>query len=1120
MDSDNEDQALMKLNYAKKKGVNSYVRLQIFPDMLLNRGNISIKKINIKSSSNDNEIKENDENDNIIITSICNETFTPIFEDQTSLEIKGDETEIVRWLSTDKKKGKAIGEIWHRFTNSSNKELDESVSDKGFSDEDSEYDSKDTDSEEVYKDILIGTFEINLDFLVNRIGISNKMWVPIFLPKKIVEFFKEKNTYSLSSFQFLGASIQISINMEKGFDTGAIFNSDNGIGTSILNSDLSMSTSIKTQLAKFKVKVNKIYLPINDNSEDINNQMIYLKWESPEVNSNKNKSNIKVHNLINGNKRYYYSERKPIKSTYVEEEGIVTNISDMNYEQEIIINYNSNVIEKLRDNQFEIEIWKIESNSKDVKPIKIYIGSCFIDIYDLVLFNRKTHKKRSMKKKSIPIVGIFPLINPNSSYMYGSKIDLSIELNVKSRSRNNSFISNTSYDSKINNSLYLRENHNDQSKLSTSTIQSCLMNKDEPTNILDESLSSIPSSIITSDIIEINETKYKNKKYNIPTPKPNTKNYHNSYFEPSSTNNSFEIEIKPSINHSFKEPLKPKQNDDISENININIKNKNSRRTCKLNIVIERAFHITIPKLYNQLENSDSNSKDTTPYVFVSLEWKSNQGESKIYKTEIRHDSSPIWNYEFSIEQEVDESFIKTMQDTPLQFKVWHISNKLYNKKLMKKNNISLDFSPYNHYLIGIANIYIKPLLSCVLREMRGWYNIVDNDLNSNGTIGISIKPNDDFFSTCKNLSEQTNLLLEKKFSSITTPLYNSNSKDKLNNIFDRNDILKSESLIDNNVEFKLNNKDHNHINEMGDSFLSKKYPFTLSIDINNNNNNNYNIDYTSINDINNTKAYTSINNLNYTSLTPTSNSNISFLNLKNQLTEKLTELESIQKDMLSKLKPNIDWNYNNNITSTGYLSTNIKNDITVERNITSSFIPTNTINNNKSNNDDVVDDDDDVETDYLSVINKKLNSNNYNINRNTFSSSLSNEKINNITNEKENISSSPLNQLFNNEINNDNIFTSSLLNKKMEDNNNKTSFKQKLNINNNLSYSPKPTTLPSQSFISNKKPILDIDNEKEMSSFLKKNKEEIKIQTLSIDEVNNLIDVSNLLNGIIKNFV
>eukprot|EP00833_Pecoramyces_ruminatium_P015238 jgi/Orpsp1_1/1189270/evm.model.d7180000070738.1 len=201
------------------------------------------------------------------------------------------------------------------------------------------------------------------------------------------------------------------------------------------------------------------------------------------------------------------------------------------------------------------------------------------------------------------------------------------------------------------------------------------------------------------------------------------------------------------------------------------------------------------------------------------------------------------------------------MQDTPLQFKVWHIINKLYNSKITsKKNNLTSNFNPYNHYLIGSANISIKPLLSCVLREMRGWYNIIDNELNNNGTLGIFIRPNDNFFNKCKNISNKTNLLINTKFSSLTI---NNNYESKKSNLF-------------NNYKLdSIRNRDETELNIETDGKYHYEKRNSSSV-------------FESINNINK-----SFENINYESITPTTTtSNTSFLNLKAQLTEKLTELE------------------------------------------------------------------------------------------------------------------------------------------------------------------------------------------------------------------------------------
>ncbi|KAL6597612.1 hypothetical protein U3516DRAFT_482248, partial [Neocallimastix sp. 'constans'] len=889
--------------------------------MIINQSKSVIKRVVSKSSSkgnnnnkDNNEVNrsnDSNENDNIIITSICNETFTPIFEEKTSLEIQGDETEIIRWLSTDKKKGKAIGEIWHRFISindskkKSNHHYNDTHSEISY-DEDEDEDEEDEDENEVYKDILIGTFEINLDFLVNRAGIINKFWVPIYLPKKIVEFFKEKDNYSSSSLKFLGASIQISINMAKGFDLGAISYSDSRTGAT---SDISNASTAKRQLAKFKINVNKVFLPINDDSEYINQQTVYLKWESPEYGSSNLNTNdtIKLQ-LLNSNKRHYYSEQKQIKSTYLEDEGIVVDVSDLSYEQEILIDYNTNVIEKLRDNQFEIEVWKIGLKHNEEKPFKVYIGSCFVDIYNLVINNRKTRQKGPLKKKLLPISGMYPLVNPDSKYMYGSKIELRIELIIKSRSRSNSYMSNSSSSSKwttISNTINSNENYNPNMNHHHINSNSN-SNKEDSLEVINETISSITPSVVSSSILEINEPKYKNRQYKYSL----ERNHHRHRHQFIQINNRDTRDIYENL-------LK------IKDNTNLNINNINSNPTTfsssppsSIKIIIERAFHISIPKTYNSQWQED-NDEDSIPYVFVTLEWKYGGNEHKIYKTEICHDSSPLWNYEFNIPQEVNEEFFRIMQDNPLQFKVWHVRNNnddnnsnnklLYtNKQVHKKKNSStsdFNFNSYQHYLIGCANISIKPLLSCVLREMRGWYNITNDDSDTNnGTLGIFIRPSDYFFKKCKEISHKTNLLFEGNLSSSIS----NHSKNRLL-LLDQVNPYNMMMMMNSNFMQKLKNKNDDNEDDENlfkpNNFLSKsEVGPNLSTNIKQN------------------KTYSSIN---YDVITPTSPSNSSFLNLKAQLTEKLTELDVIQKDMLSKFQPkanvettnknDINYNYNNN---------------------------------------------------------------------------------------------------------------------------------------------------------------------------------------------------------------
>ncbi|ORX45429.1 hypothetical protein BCR36DRAFT_333301, partial [Piromyces finnis] len=858
--------------------------------MILKQSKSSIKRINsgIISTEKGNgrkktEKKIKDENDNIIITSICNETFTPIYDERTSLEIRGDETEIIRWLSTEKKKGKAIGEIWHRFTKNNNtyRNIKKITLETDYSDDDECED----DDKEIYKDILIGTFELNLDFLVNRAGIANKIWIPINLPKKIVEYFKEKNEYLLSTFKFLGASILISINMDKGFDIGAISLSESQNESDISSNDLSNISSSKTQLAKFRVKVNRVYLPLNNDSENINDETIYIRWASPEINKSKNYKSIHQYNNNNDNKmKRYYSEPKSVESNYNEEEGVVVNFSDIYYNKEIVFEYNTNVIEYFRDRQFEIEVWKEGLKNDENKPFNIYIGSCFIDLYNLVIYNRK-YRKRMLNNKSNQINGMYPLVNPESSYMYGSKIDLCIGLNINSRSRNNSYKNEISKNSIINKDMYSKEDFiNDMNSEILTTIHNQESNKEDTTEIPNDSYLSIEPSVFSTDIINFDEINPKNK--NVST--KNKKNNNNVYYDNSNIN-SFEIKNKL-YGYSNNEKLKSNRN----VNTNNIIKNSIINNLCELKIIIERAFHITIPKRHPQLQ-SITNSNEVIPYVFVTMEWKNGE-EQKLYKTEICQDSSPIWNYAFSVKPVVDEAFIKSMQDTALQFKVWYISNKNNNINTIKKDNSSIDCNSYNRYLIGTANIYIKPLLSCVLREIHGWYNIIDDDLNCNGTLGISICPNDAFFHKCKDISNKTNILLENKFSSIMTPLLDSNNKYENTFNFNDNNTLESEFLGMNNIDFKLNTikENNNLIND-------------CSSNLKNNNDSD---------SVTNPLKY-----MDYSSHPSIIDSNIGFMNLKNQLSEKLSELEFIQKDMLSKLQSKINMNKCNN---TSFKNSNI----------------------------------------------------------------------------------------------------------------------------------------------------------------------------------------------------
>jgi len=1311
-ETDQEDQTLANLNYSKKRGINPYVRLQIFPDMIINQSKSVIKRVVSKSSSkgnnnnkDNNEVNrsnDSNENDNIIITSICNETFTPIFEEKTSLEIQGDETEIIRWLSTDKKKGKAIGEIWHRFISindskkKSNHHYNDTHSEISY-DEDEDEDEEDEDENEVYKDILIGTFEINLDFLVNRAGIINKFWVPIYLPKKIVEFFKEKDNYSSSSLKFLGASIQISINMAKGFDLGAISYSDSRTGAT---SDISNASTAKRQLAKFKINVNKVFLPINDDSEYINQQTVYLKWESPEYGSSNLNTNdtIKLQ-LLNSNKRHYYSEQKQIKSTYLEDEGIVVDVSDLSYEQEILIDYNTNVIEKLRDNQFEIEVWKIGLKHNEEKPFKVYIGSCFVDIYNLVINNRKTRQKGPLKKKLLPISGMYPLVNPDSKYMYGSKIELRIELIIKSRSRSNSYMSNSSFSSKwttISNTINSNENYNPNmnhhhinsnsnsnsnndndnendsilttTESTTSTLRNNLLNKEEDSlEVINETISSIAPSVVSSSILEINEPKYKNQQYKYSLERNHHRHRHRqhrqqhqqlhpNYYRNENDdhsmesdynfNNSFEIRSsKPSTGdgNTSQEFIQINNRDtrDIYENLlkikdntNLNINNINSNPTTfsssppsSIKIIIERAFHISIPKTYNSQWQED-NDEDSIPYVFVTLEWKYGGNEHKIYKTEICHDSSPLWNYEFNIPQEVNEEFFRIMQDNPLQFKVWHVRNNnddnnsnnklLYtNKQVHKKKNSStsdFNFNSYQHYLIGCANISIKPLLSCVLREMRGWYNITNDDSDTNnGTLGIFIRPSDYFFKKCKEISHKTNLLFEGNLSSSIS----NHSKNRLL-LLDQGQVQgQAQAQAQAQISIRTSNSNLNSNFMMNKKEEEKVNPYNMMMMMNSNfmqklkNKNDDNEDDENLFKPNNflsksevgpnlstnikqNKTYSSIN---YDVITPTSPSNSSFLNLKAQLTEKLTELDVIQKDMLSKFQPkanvettnknDINYNYNNNNNNNNnndnnndfinkdnketFPSFQLKTDFNMlNLNNNQLFSSFNSNNNNNNNN------------------NNNINSygNNMTLNNNNDNSNNNNEIINDYLNDKDNdiFASSPYESKninngnsinntndrmtnyntkkdiyaslsYNQDKNKSNIFYSTSFDNKNDDTKDReadnhhinenpytspTSIKPLIQIDNNYNYNNNnnnnnnnimdkdvlPAFQQNKSYnnlandINNNRITSPSFNSIQLNNYDKiqpisssSNNNEIKIQTLSVEEAHNLINVSHFFN-------
>ncbi|XP_028397672.1 C2 domain-containing protein 3-like isoform X2 [Dendronephthya gigantea] len=130
-------------------------------------------------------------------------------------------------------------------------------------------------------------------------------------------------------------------------------------------------------------------------------------------------------------------------------------------------------------------------------------------------------------------------------------------------------------------------------------------------------------------------------------------------------------------------------------------------------VVIERALHIPLLR-------TDEN-KSVQPNVYVTYQPRP---EVKVIKTKtIRLSSSPVWDHEKIVK--FDKSKIGKKV---LTFKVWH------NQGDTGQSTADEDL------LLGLASVDLSPLASG-LRQVMGWYNIVDFSGQCQGQVKVGVVP-------------------------------------------------------------------------------------------------------------------------------------------------------------------------------------------------------------------------------------------------------------------------------------------------------------------------------------------------------------------------------------------
>ncbi|KAI8811482.1 hypothetical protein BJ742DRAFT_797852 [Cladochytrium replicatum] len=439
------------LEYAKEVGLNPYVRFQLFPREVA---------VVVSDGLNDNDVDGSE-----FGTATVAQTFCPKFNHSVVISLKGVNSEILDWMQS--RKGFAVGEVWHRVSNSlEDSRVYGNISSSSpsclswrCSHADIGFDTRSRGSDGGY-DVLIGKFNLSLSDVTRRWRGLNRIWRPLSLPDDASSDFNfgaietsirfvsqsadEKRDARNASrrlkalkaklpedswYAQLGISIETIIIPKAKNAVADALRSLAGTAKETGDDPVAHSATIKAMLEAAEREEQKY-------CEDV-----FVRFSLP-VQYHQDMKAFRLlgtrNSEINCQREFLVSHAAPLELTHT----LKLCKAELNYDCRKRVHMLPIVESSFKNEQFRVDIWRrrrlasvaplqrsrspvrfgVDTNESDNEESIELAGSCFLDLWDLMKGAKHRLRKGDLMEDHEATEGWFPMICDDRADLEGAKI--------------------------------------------------------------------------------------------------------------------------------------------------------------------------------------------------------------------------------------------------------------------------------------------------------------------------------------------------------------------------------------------------------------------------------------------------------------------------------------------------------------------------------------------------------------------------------------------------------------------------------------------------------------------------------------------------------------------------
>ncbi|KAJ3163216.1 C2 domain-containing protein 3 [Geranomyces michiganensis] len=404
------------LDYARDVGVNAYVRLTLFPASLCKAA---------VNSENDDDCESADGASNgsrspepgptgaqsDFETRIMAQSFAPEWKHSTTLAVRDDNGDLMRWMRHG---GEARGEIWHKVP-------------RDIADDDD-----DTNGQGGSRDVLLGTFRVPLRDVVSKPKGLDRVWVPVIAARS-------DDDRELRSDD-VDAAVRVSIKLADGFDFGVSHDYD--LGGAAENWWCALTVAVGKIRAPAGHRHHPVHRNENGDDESQSSRRLYMRWRHPRTSRPRVSLEESFDSRSDADDDWQVVTSRPVSAKRQQSRhghGAVL-IADMKYRQTVDVEMTPSVVRGYHDHRMEIQVFRASVDVDDVSPrttaVGVLVGAAHVDLSDAFSKAKAALRKRRNAGRARPadgedvfvVEGSFPLIEAASADLCGACIQLRIDV--------------------------------------------------------------------------------------------------------------------------------------------------------------------------------------------------------------------------------------------------------------------------------------------------------------------------------------------------------------------------------------------------------------------------------------------------------------------------------------------------------------------------------------------------------------------------------------------------------------------------------------------------------------------------------------------------------------------